>query len=431
MTMEFKYGLEDRPPLAEALLFALQWFAVTVPLIVIMGRIVAGFHENDPAGQILYLQKLTFVVAVTLACEIWWGHRLPIVAGPSSILLIGVLASRGFDAATVYTAVACGGALLTLASLTGIFTLLQRLFTPRIIAVILILIAFTLAPKIMEMVTLGDGNAPPIANLSFALVLTFGMFWLNRQLGGIWKSTLILWVMGLGSLLYQLWVPAAQVTAAAAPPWFASLFTNLTTHPRFDPGVLISFLICFLALSINDLGAIQSVNALLSPPEPKRRLICGMAITGLANVFSGFLGVLGPVNYTLSPGILAATSCASRRIFIPTAFLLLLLSLSPWAVGIAGKVPSVIVGSILLYVLTSQVAVGFMTALEAGGPFGLTEGTVVGGPVLIGAVIAFLPAPIFATIPVTLQPILGNGFVVGMIAALILEHVIFKVEKEG
>jgi len=45
-----------------------------------------------------------------------------------------------------------------------------------------------------------------------------------------------------------------------------------------------------------------------------------------------------------------------------------------------------------------------------------------GNPIII----AFLPVEIINTFPPVLRPVLGNGFVVGVAAALVLEHGVFK-----
>jgi hypothetical protein len=45
---------------------------------------------------------------------------------------------------------------------------------------------------------------------------------------------------------------------------------------------------------------------------------------------------------------------------------------------------------------------------------------------LLGTVIAFLPTAVVQEIPALSRPIPGNGFVVGVAAALALEHVVFR-----
>jgi xanthine/uracil permease len=47
-------------------------------------------------------------------------------------------------------------------------------------------------------------------------------------------------------------------------------------------------------------------------------------------------------------------------------------------------------------------------------------------PVLLGTLIAFLPSNIIETIPSMIRPVLGSGFVVGVLMAIIMEHLIFR-----
>jgi xanthine/uracil permease len=259
--VQFKYHLDDRPGWSEMLLLGLQWFAVAIPIIIIIGKITGGFHFINPEDQIVYLQKLTFVMAVALFCQILLGHRLPLIIGPSTVLLIGITASQEFDTNTIYSAILCGGFLLTFLSITGLFGSLQRLFTMRVVAVVLLLIAFSLSPTILNLITVAGTEATPLMNLIFSLMLTFAMFILHRILTGVWKSTLIVWAMVLGSLVYFLLVPGSMDKSTFLGAGLVSgFFSHFTTKLSFDAGVMISFLFCYMALAVNDLGSIQSMN---------------------------------------------------------------------------------------------------------------------------------------------------------------------------
>ena len=214
--MEFKYGLEDRPPPGETLLMGLQWCALMVPFLIILGKIAAAYHLADPADQTTYLQKMAFIIAIFLVLEILWGHRLPLIMGPSSVLLIGIISSHGLDLSAISTAVISGGVILALAGITGVFGHLQRLFTPRVVAVVLLLIAFTLTPTILKLVTDPQGTSPHV-NMIYALMLTAVTLILHRLLTGIWKSVLIMLSMLGGSVVYFLIFPEnLNMTAVAS-----------------------------------------------------------------------------------------------------------------------------------------------------------------------------------------------------------------------
>jgi len=75
-----------------------------------------------------------------------------------------------------------------------------------------------------------------------------------------------------------------------------------------------------IALAINDLGSIQAVGRLINPPTMKGRVTVGITLSGLSNILAGLFGVIGPVNFSMSAGIITANGNASRFTLIPTSF---------------------------------------------------------------------------------------------------------------
>ncbi len=423
--MQLKYKLDDVPPPSELVLFGLQWFAISIPGIVIIGKVVGALHYPEAASQVVYLQKLSFLVGIALIVQVLLGHRLPLILGPSTVLLIGILASSGFGLAAIYTSIMVGGLLLFLVAVTGLFGKLRALFTVRVVTVVLLLIAFTLLPTVLALIT-PAGPVPPTYSLSFALLLVLCMFVAQRYLAAIWRSSIIFWAMVVGSLAWYLFFGAPARTAAVRLPAVSQFLGGFTTSPSVAPGVLVAFLFCFLGLAINDLGSIESVSVLLKPRNMDGRMNRGVAVTGLANIASGFLGVIGPVNFSLSPGVIMSTACASRFTLIPTGILLAVLSFSPMALGILGGVPSVVIGATLIYILAFQMAAGLSTAASAKEGLTLETGIVIGLSVLAGTIVGFLPPRVLMGFPPVLRPIAGNGFVVGMLTAFVLEHGVYR-----
>ncbi len=421
--MHFRYGLNDRPGWGELLLFGLQWLAVSIPPIIVIGRVVAAL-QGDSADPVSYLQKLFVIIAALLLAQIFWGHQLPLVVGPSTVLLIGVISTFDRGAAAINASTMIGGAFLAILAGAGLFGRLKKLFTPRVIVVILMLIAFTLAPTILNLVT-AVGSVPPATNLFFAVVFTLIIFLANGLLKGILKSTLAIWAMLAGSFAYY-WLfksysmPAGSLAPFAFPGWPAPT----VTVP--DAGALAAFLICFLALSINDLGSIQSVGALLKAGNMEKRITRGVLTTGIGNVLAGFFGVIGSVNFSLSPGIIAATGCASRYALAPAAAGLLLLAFSPLAIGLISGIPAPVIGAILIYIMTAQIAAALLLVTESRAAAAYNDGLIIGLPLMLGTVIAFLPPDVAVQLPVGLRPIVTNGFVIGVLAVLILEHLVYR-----
>ena len=89
--MEFTCGIDNRPGPAPLLIVGLQWLAVSVPLVLIIGRVAAGAQAE--AAAVPYLQRLFLLVGLVLLVQVYLGHRLPLVLGPATVLLVGILAS--------------------------------------------------------------------------------------------------------------------------------------------------------------------------------------------------------------------------------------------------------------------------------------------------------------------------------------------------
>lgn len=421
--MMFKYGLDERPPWGQWLVFGLQWFVFTVPPLVILGKVVADLQLTEAASQVLYLQRLSLVTGITMIIQILWGHRLPLVLGPSSVLLVGIIASKASGVDAVYSSILFGGVFIVLLAITGLFGRLIRFFTPRVIAVILLLVAVTLIPSILNFI-LGEGTTTSsLVNLIFSLVMLGLTFLAHRFLTGIWKSTLMLWTLIAGWLAF-LGLFGHQTGILKMPRWGFASPGYPAIHLTFDPAVFIAFIMCFIALSFNDLGSIQAVGEIIKPAGMRERITRGLSVTGIGNILSGLMGVIGPVNFSGSPGMIVSTACASRFTLLPAALGLLIAAFLPALMGFIAMIPSVVVAVVLIYIMAVQLATGLLVAFSSIDKPSLDSLLVVGLPLLLGTMIAFLPASVINTFPVVLRPLLGNGFIVGLMGALFMEHMV-------
>lgn len=416
--MDFKYSLNDRPRAAAMVMYAVQWLLIAVP-VVLTSAFVARLQYDTLAEQTLYTQKLFAVMGLTMIVQSLWGHRLPLVAGPAAVLLVGVMASISSSPEVIYTSIAVGGALVALLATTGWIKKLQPLFTPRISIVMMALIAFTIVPVFLRLIFADAEHY----GLSFvmALVLSIAMVVANNRLRGMWKSAVVLIALVVGSAAYFAFagLPSLEgATAAGAGRLFIT--------PKFDVGVIVAFLICYIALLINELGSVQSVSAYVEADNVPKRSTRGVALTGVMNVVAGAMGVLGPVDYTLSPGVIAATGCASRYPLVLTGVGLVICALFPQLVAVLSAIPSPVMGVVLLYLMAAQVAAAFQMSGTMSAARDFNGALTIGLPIMLALVVAFLPAEVSAALPAVLRPIVGNGFVMGVIVVLVMEHVIFR-----
>lgn len=420
--MNLKYNVNDPLPLRQMILYALQWFILSIAVVSTSVFVAQG----SPADKLFYSQRLFAVMGLAGLVQVLFGHRMPIVVGPAAVLLVGVMSSLGAnaDVEAIYSSIAIGGLLVALLSVGGVMRRVQRLFTPRIVVVILMLIAFTLTPVIRGLVfPNGASEAQNIFGLIFAVVGCPVMVILNRRLRGVAKSLVIPIALIVGSAIYfSLFSSTTSVeTSASLRGLFLSNFS-------IDWSLIVAFVICYIALVINDIGSIEALGGMLRVDDMEGRLRRGLRITGIMNIVAGSMGVLGPVNYSMSPGVVASTGCASRHALIPATVLLFLCAFWPDVVWWLTNIPNPVIGVILLFLMGTQLAASLEMIHSTGSVRSFADGLTIGLPLMIAMLFQLMPVGI---VPMVLQPLVGNGFAMGVITVVIMEHVINRAPKRA
>jgi uracil permease len=347
--------------------------------------------------------------------------------GPSAIILVAILSSFDQGMGAVNSSIMIGGLVLALLAISGLFKYVKKLFTPRVIIVILMLISFTLLPVIIKLI-IPNGQVPALYNFLFSIGFIMAIFTAHVFLKGLWKSTLTLTSLIIGSIIYILVFGFSNsVNLNLSLLGFPNNLIGPLAVPTIS--IIIAFLVSFLALAVNDLASIESIGILLKADKMEKRVKNGITLTGLGNSLCGFFGVIGQVNYSISPGLIAATGVASRYAFIPTALVLLILSLSPLTIGVMSNIPTPVIGVIFLYILTAQIGLSLLLIVDKKGIKTSEDGMIIGLPIILGTAIAFLPSEVVSQLPIMIRPLLANGFVMGTIFVLFLEHGLYNNKK--
>lgn len=419
--MNLKYGIDSRPSVGPLLLYGLQWFVLAIAVVVTSLFIAVG----SPAERVLYAQKVFALMGVATIIQALWGHRMPIVVGPAAVLLVGIitaLASQGEAVNTnkIYTAVMVGGVFVTVLAAARVLSHLQRIFTPRIVIVILMLIAITLGPTIKNLIF----PAAEVERHTFALWLTIAgvpaMALASHRLRGVLKSIIIPISLLVGCVIYYaIYGGFGEVFARYTESEGSLLIPQL----EFDGSMIVAFLLCYVALLINDVGSIQALGGMLSTPDTDKRCGRGVAITGIMNVVAGGLGIIGPVNYSMSPGVIASSSCASRYALIPAGAALIICAFVPSLIAVMSAIPNTVIGVILLYLMGTQLAAAFNMLITSKSVLSFDDALIIGLPVMVAMLFGAVPMDV---VPAVVRPILGNGFVMGVITVMLLEHILLK-----
>lgn len=422
-----KYNVDDKLGVRDSILYGLQWFSVILPTLIIISGVASVLHTESISAQLFYSQKIFIIAGIALIIQIIYGHKLPVLSGPASVLLIGILGSHDATPNAIYTAMAIGGLFVALLSYGKFFIFLQKVFTTRVVIVILLLVALTMQPLIIKLS--GGTNGQTFINFVFSAALALLMVYANYLLKGVYKSLVVLTGLFVGSLLYLLLtgMPSLpEVNYIDLEVWKE----HLLIRPEVDIPTILAFLFCFLALTVNEFGAIQATGRLINADNLNERSKKGLRITGFSNIFSGLFGVIGIVDYSMSPGIISATHCASRYPLIITGVILIICACIPQSLLIFSCIPEVVMGSILLYVMSAQLSSGFQLMLVEKAIFDFGSAITISIPIMIGTIISFAPEAFIESIPSLLRPLFGNGFVMGTIIVLVLEHTLNRKDNK-
>ena len=423
--MKLKYGIDDHPKTGDLILYSLQWFVLAIAVVVTSTFIATG----SPAERVLYAQKVFALMGIATIVQTLWGHRMPIVVGPAAVLLVGIitaLASQGEQINTnkIYTAIAIGGIVITALSMGRWLERLQAIFTPRTVVVILMLIAFTLCPTIKNLIFPATEAERHIFGLWFTLLGIPTMALAAARLRGIVKSLVVPIALFVGYVIYY----AIYGDFGLAFDKFSHSEGDIFIPAiEFDGSMIIAFLLCYVALLINDIGSIQGLGAMLQTPDTEKRCRRGVGFTGIFNIIAGSIGIIGPVNYSMSPGVIGSSSCASRYALIPAGLGLVICAVWPSLIAVFSAIPNTVIGVILLYLMGTQLAASLhiMTTDKSVATF--DNGLIIGLPIMVAILFTAIPIDV---IPQIIRPIMGNGFVMGVLTVMILEHVIFRKPKQ-
>ena len=86
-------------------------------------------------------------------------------------------------------------------------------------------------------------------------------------------------------------------------------------------------------------------------------------------------------------------------------------------------------GIVLLFLMATQVAAGLAIIHSSKAVLSFKDGLILGLPIMLTVILSFAPQEAMAAVPSLLRPIVGNGFVMGIIVVLVLEHFVLRTEN--
>ena len=372
-TSGVRFQPDESPGYPVAIGLALQYCLLTLGPIVLTVAIVvrtAGGSELFLSWAACAALLVSGITTMVQARRIW---RF----GSGYILLMGT--SGAFIAVSV-TALAEGGPALlaTLVATSALFqfllasrlSLLRRIITPTVAGTVIMLIAVTVMPLVLDLAESVPAGASVAAGPTTALVTL--------------AVTMVIVLRATGAM--RLWGPVIGIVAGCAVAGFFGLFSGeavaaapwvglpVSGWPGFDFSfgpvfwaLLPAFVFVTLVGAIETIGdsvAVQRVSWRDTRATDFRGVQGAVAADGLGNLLSGLLATVPNTTYSSSVSIVEITGVAARRVGVCIGLGFCALALLPKLVALLLSIPDVIIGTYavvliaILFVLGMRIVVG-------------------------------------------------------------------------
>jgi len=364
-----------------------------------------------------------------------WGHRFPLMEGHSGLMwglvlsLCSSASSLGMSASDLGGGIATGmllaGTLVVVLASLNLLQFLNKVFTPLVMSVYLFLLTFQLALIFFRgMVAVTPDGAMDIPITAFscgvALIVMVIKIWGNR----FWSNFSILIGMFVGWFLFYALFPEHAVPSGTS----ASLKLFPLGEPNLNVGIILTtFVASFINLS-NNFASITTAAVVLNEPIGDNRVRRSLVFTGTFSIGASILGLVAYAPFASSIGFLESTRTFDRKPFLIGGGALVVLGLVPALGHLMATLPGT-VGNAVLFVAYMQL---LGTSLKSIQGYIMNSVTIhrLALPVLLGLGIMNMDADLFRSLPALLQPLLSNGFIMGVLVSLLLEHLMDWKRKE-
>jgi xanthine/uracil permease len=421
---ELSLAADERPSAVALLTLAVQHAAMALALSAYVLALARGAGlTQDETRMLMAATIITMALGTALQA---WGGRLGsgalIVHIPTPVLLplaVPIVAVSGAGAMVVITA---ASAVVSLA-VSPFAPRLRGLFPPIVTGLVVLIGGLSLVrAAISHGFGLGpdqavDGDSLAISGTTFAIIVALSI-WGGRRMKLFALLAGILAGVAVALLLGRLTggESLAAVPAFALPP--------LAT-PAFDvpAGALVGIAFVALLSQIDSIGCFILMDKMDDADWRRpdmRQAGRGMLAKGLSILIGSTLGSMPTATSSAHIGLCHASRVTSRYVGLAAAALLAVIAFLPQVTLVLTLIPTPVVGAIEFYAAAFLIASGIdlvaSRQLDTRGVF------IIGISLVCGVGVLLMPG-IAAHAPDSLHPIVGSGFIVTGLLAIVLNQI--------
>ncbi len=411
---------------------SMQWFIFIFANTVVV-PISIGIAFELPPGEIAGIVRSSLMfTGIAGILQGLVGHRLPIMEGHTGViwgLILNLCVSANAMGLTltdigggVATGMLLAGTVVIILAACNWLGFVNRIFTPMVMNVFLFLLTFQLTLIFFKgMIQLdSDGSMHiPISLFSIALMLLVVM--IKVKGGPILGNYSILIGMILGWVLFILLFDAPAPIDAAPSLLHVPIFP--IGMPNLHVGIImVTFIASFVNISTL-IVSVQSVSRFRQEELPtRRRMNISYMLTGFYSMMASVLGLVPYAPFASTIGFLESSRIANRKPFLIGGALMIVIGIVPQLSGLLATMP-ITVGNAVLFAAYLQL---LLTTLRGLSGYHFDSITIhrLAVPVLLGVCIMNMDSTVFSALPVFIQPLIGNGFIVGVLLSIAMERLI-------
>lgn len=439
-SFDLVYGLNDKPPFAEALFVALQHvFAVFVPIVtpplfVCSALGVDAANTSYIVGMSLLISGFaTFVQGRTFGPI---GSGLLSIQGTSfsfigPIIAVGTAALERGESMETALGTALGVCLFG-AAVEIIFSRFlgaaRKIFTPLVTGTVVLLVGLNLIK--VGITSMGGGTA----------ALEDGTFGNLQDLG---LSLLVLTIIVICSLSQNQMLRMGSIVMGLLAGYIVALFMGrisfsglgelpLINVPipfryglRIDYGGLIPMAVIYVASMLESIGDITATSMVtkepIQGPRFTKRLKNGILGDGINSAIAAVFSTFPNTTMSQNNGLIQLTGVGSRYIGYYVAAILAMLGLFPIIGGVLNTLPQSVLGgaTILMFGAVAMAGINILLTVE----FDRRSSMIVMLSLCAGVGVAYYPE-IANNLPDAAKSVLSSGIATGALTALFLNLVL-------
>lgn len=429
------YDLEDKVPAGQSVIYGVQYLVYFLAGSAIMPVIIGAYLGLDQAGIAQMLQRTFLLSGGVSILQAILGHRYPIIDGPAGlwmgllIILAETCTSFGQDLAVLRTNMEVGmiiaGIMVIIVALTGLVDKILKVFTPIVNGTFLILMVMQMSATVIKGATGISSGYKTIQPkfLAVFLITTAVILVINLKAKGFLQSIATLIGVVCGWILaYALGISPDFISSGngflAIPQPFA------WGTPTIYPSVIITCLIGEFMLFSNFATSLNGMSELLEVENTPKQVKRSTVLFGCTAILCGVFPVTGFVPFASAPSTTKLTRVAARGPFIIGGLFMMLLGVIAPICTFFAAIPPAVGYSAMMIVFAMMLQQGIQEFKKV--ELTNREGFIIGISFMIGAGIMFLNADAFMTLPQMLRYIVSNGLIMGLIVALLMEHILLR-----